>query len=106
MVIIFGNKQNVASYNVYDTSIVMEGKDQDDGVEEGNLDFPNNLSQFGSNTNDKGSVTANSKETTGTRSKSQKRVHHSDDSECYSNNENINIGRHTRSCISSYKEKP
>ncbi|MBW0510386.1 hypothetical protein O181_050101 [Austropuccinia psidii MF-1] len=54
----------------------MDGKD-----EEGDLDFHNNVSQCGSDTNDNGSVTAKDKEPTGTRSEAQKRRHHSSESE-------------------------
>ncbi|MBW0493700.1 hypothetical protein O181_033415 [Austropuccinia psidii MF-1] len=73
----------------------MEGKDKDDGNEEGNLDVPNNLSQCGSDTNDEGSVTAKAKEITGTMSSTPKRCHHYDDSNDNSKNDNINEGSHT-----------
>ncbi|MBW0508225.1 hypothetical protein O181_047940 [Austropuccinia psidii MF-1] len=99
-------QKNVDSHNVYDTSMVMEGKHQDNGVEEGDLDFTYNLSQCGSDTNDKGSVTNNSKENTGTRSEAQKRCHSSDDSDDNSVHENINVGSHTQSPISSSKKTP
>ncbi|MBW0514033.1 hypothetical protein O181_053748 [Austropuccinia psidii MF-1] len=83
MVVIFGNKQNVAGHNVYDTSMVMDGKD-----EEGDLDVHDNVSHCGSDSNDNGSVKAKDKEPTGTRSKKQKRHHHSDESEENSEQDN------------------
>ncbi|MBW0466669.1 hypothetical protein O181_006384 [Austropuccinia psidii MF-1] len=74
---------------------VMEGKDKDDGEEEGDLDVPNNLSQCGSDTNDEGSVTAKAKEPTGTRREAQKRCHSPDNSYDNSKNNKINEGSHT-----------
>ncbi|MBW0506705.1 hypothetical protein O181_046420 [Austropuccinia psidii MF-1] len=94
MVVIFGNKQNMAGHNVYDTSMVMDGKDEDDIDEEGNLDVHNNVSHCGSDRNDNGSVTAKDKEPTGTRSKTQKRRHHSDESEENSEQDNRNEASH------------
>ncbi|MBW0472768.1 hypothetical protein O181_012483 [Austropuccinia psidii MF-1] len=82
IIMMFGRKQNVAGHNVYDTSMVMNGKD-----EEGNFDVNNNLSQCGSDTNNNGSVTAKAKEPTGTRSEAQKRYDHSE-------LDNRNEGRH------------
>ncbi|MBW0474387.1 hypothetical protein O181_014102 [Austropuccinia psidii MF-1] len=57
MVVIFGKKQNVTGHNVYVTSMVMDGKD-----EEGDLDVHDNVSHCGSDSNDNGSVTAKDKE--------------------------------------------
>ncbi|MBW0527022.1 hypothetical protein O181_066737 [Austropuccinia psidii MF-1] len=106
MVVIFVNKQNVAGHNVYDTSIVMDVKDEDDIDEEGDLDVYNNLSQCGSDTNDNGSVTAKAKEPTGTRSKAQKRCHHSDESDENSELDNRNEGSHIQPYLSSPKKNP
>ncbi|MBW0504924.1 hypothetical protein O181_044639 [Austropuccinia psidii MF-1] len=103
---IFAKKQNLSRHNVYDTSMVMEGTDQYDGVEEGDLDVTKNLSQGVSDTNDKCSFTANAEETNGTRSKSHRRGHHSEDSDDNSKHENINVESHTQSHISSSKKNP
>ncbi|MBW0512839.1 hypothetical protein O181_052554 [Austropuccinia psidii MF-1] len=99
MVVIFGNKQKVAGHNVYDTPMVMDGKD-----EEGDLDVHNNVSQCGSDTNDDGSVTAKDKEPTGTRSEAHKRHNHSDESDENSELDNRNEGSHIQPHLSSPKK--
>ncbi|MBW0513053.1 hypothetical protein O181_052768 [Austropuccinia psidii MF-1] len=104
MDMIFEKKQNEAGHNVYNTYMVIEGKDQDDGVEEGDLDVSDNLYQCGSDDNDEGSVIANAEETTFIRRKAQKRCHHSDDSDHKSEHDNINEGSHIQSFISSSKK--
>ncbi|MBW0509064.1 hypothetical protein O181_048779 [Austropuccinia psidii MF-1] len=85
----------MADHNVYDILIVVEGKDEDDSDEEGDLDVYNNLSQCGSDTNDEGSVTAKAKELTGTNRESQNRCHNSDNSYHNSKHYNIKEGSHT-----------
>ncbi|MBW0464707.1 hypothetical protein O181_004422 [Austropuccinia psidii MF-1] len=79
----------------------MDGKD-----EEGDLDVQNNLSQCGSDTNENSSVTAKAKEPTGTRSKAQKRCHHSDYSNENSEQDNRNEASHIKPHLSSSKKNP
>ncbi|MBW0476382.1 hypothetical protein O181_016097 [Austropuccinia psidii MF-1] len=82
----------------------MDDKDEDDVDEESNFDVHNNVSHCGSDSNDNGSVTAKDKEPTGTRSKTQKRRHHSDESEGNSEQENRNEASHIQPHLSSSKK--